>query len=137
MTKRISILVLLSCVISCAGLGQTHNTFKSVLGTDAIRTVVRSEIEQVRDLAVHDDFVEWSVRSIEEMRAPEAAESARQLLTLGYHEFVLGVTAYSKGRGSSALNMELGEEFRRVNTVCGPIPCNEEKCCQACQKPCK
>jgi|ERR687884_697973 hypothetical protein len=134
MTRRLLWLIALFCSIGTVAFGETY---KQVLGHETVENIVRAETQRVRVLTVQKDFITWSIATIESLRAPNRQDEARTLLTRGYHEFVLGAAAFARGRNEKALSMKIGEEFRKENVVCGPIPCDDTKCCDLCQKACK
>lgn len=122
-------------VLACSSVVHAA-TYKGVLGRTEIERIVKAEVKLINEISIHEDFITWSVNSIEPMASPSNRDESRELLARGYHAFVVGVVSFAKRQNMKFINIETGRQFLKANTDCGPIPCDEDVCCDFCQKPC-
>jgi len=121
---RLLIVLLLLAFARCS-------TYRSVLGKSEVRYIVVREVQNVRGVTVQEDFVEWSVESIEACMAPSDQEEARRALTQRFHKFVEGLLEYLLDRGHTMMTAASGRSFLNSTAKCGMTPC-PKKCCAGC-----
>jgi hypothetical protein len=109
-------------------MGQDH-TYRSVLGENRVKALVRSATERHE---IPARYVDQIAERIYEVRSSPEKPEAERTLQRGVDAFAVG---FARARRRVIDTEVTVDTYLAESTKCGVIPCNKSKCCKDCSPP--